>query len=362
MLPRELYRTGTWNCGEPLSVNNCTFQAYRLPLREAYIWAKGVQSERSGIIILLDLYGFRGIGEVAPPPHEIVDRTKFFGEAREKLASIDFESDRFLSMLDLANLNSRLRCGVSSAWCSAMAAQKGVNLSKFLAGEERTPAVKVPVNALITAENFDSISREVNSAISQGITTVKVKCTGNSELDLARVQTVRDQSKDLKIRLDPNGKWSEADALSRLEEFAPIGIEYCEQPIPPSASLDALKKLKSLSPIKIALDESATDLQTIKRLLSEGAASHLILKPQRLGGPDKVYAAIKLAEAFGVGTTVTGSLETVVGTTVALHCAALIKPPIPAAGIGTGRYFARDIGPQLPIENGEITVPAEPGL
>jgi L-alanine-DL-glutamate epimerase-like enolase superfamily enzyme len=49
------------------------------------------------------------------------------------------------------------------------------------------------------------------------------------------------------------------------------------------------------------------------------------------------------------------------GLYMATHCAALTMP-VAAAGNGTARFYAENIGPPPPIVDGHMVVPVEPGL
>jgi len=88
----------------------------------------------------------------------------------------------------------------------------------------------------------------------------------------------------------------------------------------------------------------------------------LVLKPPRLGGPDRTVEVIDAAANAGLRSVVTASLETAIGLTVALHCGALLPVPIPPCGIGTARFLARDLAPPPPIREGFMAVPDAPGL
>lgn len=335
---------------------------YKLPLSEPYRWAKGVQYERCGLIVKCELKGGFGFGEIAPPPHEDVSEEKFKVEATKVLTGLDPEDNNFLLSLDQRQPSPRLRCGISSAWLSAKASVAQVPLCTYLANKERRTAKAVPINALITAKELAQVREGVLQALASGIKTIKIKCTGDHAQDLERVKTVRSVSKEIQIRLDPNGAWDKNEVLKILSEFSSFQVEYVEQPLSADANIETLQWLSRESPIKIALDESCKDLPTIQSLLERGAASHLILKPQRLGGPDKVLEAIKLAEHFNVSCTITGSLETAVGTCVGLHCAALLRDPIPATGLGTLRYFKEIHSKDLQIKAGEIPIPNSTGI
>ena len=143
------------------------------------------------------------------------------------------------------------------------------------------------------------------------------------------------------------------------------GIDYCEEPIPSAytlADLARFARLRESSPIPIALDQSVTGPEITRRIIDAGAADVLIMKSQAMGGFDRSVEIILLAEAAGVLSVMTSSLETAVGLTASLHGGAVLGPPLPACGLSLGRFFARDVCEKPAIDNGVMRVPEGPGL
>ena len=335
---------------------------YRLRLQTPYRWAKGVQDHRCGLILRADLDGAIGWGEVALPPHVAYPGDALAQSCRALVADLDPADPGFLHEIDLRECAPRLRCGISTAVLAARARAAGRSLAAHIANGERAVAASVPVNDLIGDAAPADCVRRAQAAVARGQDTVKVKCTTDREQDLARVGAIRAAFPELAIRLDPNESWPLEWAALQLDAMAQFGIEYCEEPLPRETSLHEYARLRRRTRVPIALDDSARSAFHVERIVEVGAADVLILKAQRVGGPDRCYDIIKLAEAGGLRCTVTASLETSVGLYVGLHCAALTSPPVAAAGIGTARYFAENVDEPPAIVDGRMRVPAEPGL
>ncbi len=335
---------------------------YALPLSVPYRWSKGVQHERCGIIVGIGLDGGTGWGEAALPPHVVYPGAALADQCRALLHGLDPDRDDFLEQLELREAPARLRCGISSAWLSARAAREGKSLSGYVGGTSRRVAARVPVNDLIGDEKPETCVERAAAAVARGQDTVKIKCDTNRELDLARVGAIREAFPNLTIRIDPNESWPLSWALDQLRAMARFGIEYVEEPLPRGTTLAAYAELCRESPIPVALDDSARTLTHVQSIIAQRAAHVLVLKPPRLGGPDRTLQVIDAAAAAGLRSVVTASLETAIGLTVALHCGALLPDPIPPCGIGTARFLARDLAPPPPIQDGFMAVPAAPGL
>ena len=164
-------------------------------------------------------------------------------------------------------------------------------------------------------------------AIEAGFTTLKLKAGAEREtLDLvARVRAIRTAvGPDVRLRLDVNGAWDLPTAEDRLEAVARFGIEYVEQPLPADDSAGAAELRRRVG-VPIAADEAAASLVAVRRLLAEGAADVLVVKPARVGGPVAVAEIAAAAAAHDVPVVVSTLFETGIGIAAALMAAAQLR-------------------------------------
>ncbi|WP_270934747.1 mandelate racemase/muconate lactonizing enzyme family protein [Falsiroseomonas oryzae] len=340
-----------------------SIEPYVLPLAQEYRWAKGVQTERRGLLVRVEAWGAEGFGESAPPIHLDTVPEELAAEAGRFVAGLPVEAEDFLARLDARGIPPRLRCGIAAAWLSARAAASGRSLAAILAAPA-TPAEAVPVNGLVTEKTPDQAASRAAALHAQGYRTLKIKCWEDREADRSRVAAIRAAVPDARLRLDANEAWDPEWALEHLTQLARFGIDYAEQPIPSWRPLQEIAAFRRRSPVRVALDESATDAASLQAILAAGAADVIILKTQRAGGPDRARHMIRMAAEAGVQVTVTVSLESAIGTAVALHVASTLPQPLPDCGIPMGRFLAGDLGPMPPVEAGAVMrVPsAGPGL
>lgn len=339
-----------------------SFHPYALPLARPYSWAKGIQTERLGLLVACQEDGTVGWGEVAPPPHLQVDGARIASFARKSLR-VPLAQEDVPAALDAANCGPRLRSGLAGAWLDLQARKAGQTLAAYVARRLRldaTPAAGVPVNGLVTAQPPDACARDAAALVDLGFGTLKVKSDGNPARDVERLRAVRKAVGDaVRLRLDANESYAPETARRHLEELAPFGLEYVEQPIP-STRRDELVRLLQDPPVPVALDEAASSWQAVAPL------AHLrpipILKPQRLGGIDRTAHFIAKASAAGLRCVVTNSIETAVGRAHALHSASLLPQPLPACGLATAGFLSRDVADLPGPRQGWMDLPAGPGL
>lgn len=210
----------------------------------------------------------------------------------------------------------------------------------------------VKVNGTIPALNQPSeVERIVQSF--PGVQTFKVKVGDNLPEDIARLARVRALAPKAKLRIDVNGNWDVATAVTNLRAiFENIGpLEYVEQPCATIAELREFKeKLKLDIPIagdevlRKAADPFAVDL--------EGAIDILALKVQPLGGVERAH---ELAEHHKLPVVVSSALESAVGINYGLQLAASLVDLNFDCGLGTGSLLSANVA-DLPIVNGEIEI------
>jgi len=210
----------------------------------------------------------------------------------------------------------------------------------------------VKVNGTIPALNEPS---EIESILQSfpGVQSFKVKVGDNLPEDIARLAKVRALAPKAKLRIDVNGNWDVATALTNLHAiYENIGpLEYVEQPCATIAELRELKEKLKLD-IPIAGDEvlrKETDPFAVDLF---GAVDILALKVQPLGG---IARAHKLAEHHKLPVVVSSALESAVGINYGLQLAASFAELNFDCGLGTGSLLAADVA-NLPIVNGEITI------
>src|SRR6266852_2336881 len=233
------------------------------------------------------------------------------------------------------------RFGLELSLLDLVAQARGVPLARLLSS---SPNFRIEVNALLTSRDPDDLAKEAIEAVDAGYQVLKVKVAGCPlNEDARRLFAVRRTiGAEVKIRVDANGQWTEAEA-------AP-----------------ALRRLRWLVPCKIAADEALAQPGAADALLEseEGPIVEiLVLKPAVLGG---ILPALRLAQRayqLGVASYVTSALDGVIARLGAAHLAAALPRNGYACGLGVGALFASEPGPDpCPPRRGSIRLLDQPGL
>jgi O-succinylbenzoate synthase len=211
---------------------------------------------------------------------------------------------------------------------------------------------KVKVNGTIPALNDPNEIEQIVETF-PGVNAFKVKVGDNLSEDIARLAKVRALRPNAKLRIDVNGSWNVATAVtSLLAIYENIGaIEYVEQPC---QSVEELRELKAKLKVNIPIagDEVLRKSADPFKVDLSGAVDILALKVQPLGG---IARAQKLAQHHNLPIVVSSALESAVGISHGLALAASFNEMNFDCGVATGSLLSANVG-DLPIVNGEIEV------
>jgi len=210
----------------------------------------------------------------------------------------------------------------------------------------------VKVNGTIPALTDPAEIERIVASI-PGVETFKVKVGDNLSQDIARLAKVRILAPNAKLRIDVNGNWDVATAITNLRSiYENIGpLEYAEQPC---ATIEELRELKEKLNVNIPIagDEVLRKASDPFEVDLSGAIDILALKVQPLGG---IARAHKMADHHKLPVVVSSALESAVGINYGLQLAASFAELNFDCGLGTGSLLSANVA-DLPIVNGEIEI------
>lgn len=345
----------------------------RLRFTQPLRTARGEFTERASVLLeLRDAGGAVGYGEAAPWPGfgtESVEEAEASLRAAESLlpgASLQ-PGEWPVALENLLAGRPASRTALQGALLDLDARRAGRPLSEHLAARAGStcgaPLSRVPVNALLTANDTGALFREAVLAREAGYRAVKIKLGGNVLAnDVARLRAAREGiGPSIRLRGDANGAWPVRDALAALEAFAPFDLEYVEQPVA-AHDIDGMAELRRHAAVQVAADESVASEQGMLRLLAAGAADVVVLKPASLGGAGRALEFASLASQAGMRVVFTHAFESAIGALHALHCAAAWGDAQGVHGLATAGLFETDVAEPPGSHAGHVSVPVGPGL
>lgn len=328
-----------------------------LPLSEPLVGASETIEERHLMLVCLEAeHGLVGWGEAAPlEPFDGVSDEQCLAALERQIAALraapaGASGAELLDSARRADPLPQALAAIDTALWDLAGQREGAPLASLLSAD---PLARVPVNAVIGADEPESAAAQARAAVGAGFTTIKVK-VGRSG-DVERLEAIRVAiGPKVAIRIDANGAWTVAQAVDALAALEPFGIELVEEPV---TGLEQIEQLRSLVETPIAIDETAAD----DGALASGASELVCLKLGRAGGVSGLLAQAALARSSGTEVYLASMLDGPIGIAAALHAAAALRITVPSGLATLARFDGLDGGLLAPSD-GAITVPLGPGL
>ncbi|MCH8294116.1 dipeptide epimerase [Candidatus Poribacteria bacterium] len=292
-----------------------------------------------------------GLGETAP--------AKFYGETVETVQRALEIFDPFLNgNLDaiqaiMDTLESTMRGNYAAKSAIDMALHDrlgkvlGVPLYRLWGLDpDETPCTSFTIGL----DEPEMMQQKVREASEYPILKVKL---GTSH-DLEIIRTLREVT-DKPIYVDANTAWTPKEAVRKIRELVPYGIELIEQPTHPD-DLEGLKFVREHSELPIIADESVKRATDIPALV--GCVDGVNIKLVKCGGLLEAMRIIHVARAHGLQIMIGCMIESSLGITAAAH----LTPLVDYADLDGHLLIANDPYSGVRLEAGKLILPNLPGI
>jgi L-alanine-DL-glutamate epimerase-like enolase superfamily enzyme len=179
---------------------------------------------------------------------------------------------------------------------------------------------------------------------------IKVKLTGELDLDIRRVAAIRDARPDVWLGVDANQGFTRGDLDELVEELAGHNVSLLEQPLKRGSEAD-LEGFHSSIPI--AADESALGLYDVPGLV--GRFDVVNIKLDKCGGLTEALLMADEAKRRGLGVMV-GNM---VGTSLAMAPAFIVGQHCDVVDLDGPTFLREDRSPSCEYRDGAIWCPDE---
>ncbi len=336
-----------------------------IPMTAPFRISLGVISEADYLFIRIRTNGgIGGWGETTPISQITGDTQAINLAAAQTLARLllgtnplDIEA-RVAEMGRFLAFNSSVRAAFDMALYDIAGKTAGLPLYALLGGGKR----QLETDVTVGIDEPAKMAEQALALAKNGVPAIKVKLGTTAAEDVRRIALIREAVGDrVLLRVDANQGWDLPTAVEVLRGLEPLGVEYCEQPLP-RWDHAGFRRLRERTAIPIMADESVFDHRDAFALTAGGCCDYLNIKLAKSGG---IHTALKInavAEACGAKCMLGCMMETRLGLTAAAHLVSA-RPNI--------RYVDLDGHLQLkedPILGGAtwrgtaITLPDAPGI
>ena len=198
--------------------------------------------------------------------------------------------------------------------------------------------------------------------VAQGFRTLKTKAGRDPAEDVAMVRAIREAVGDrLQLRIDPNTGYSPDVCLQLAKDLEPYQLQYFEQPMP-AELLEDSARIRKLTTTPLALNESVTTLERVRKILELDAAAVLLPDTYQCGGLWNCKIIGDWAASAGVPCVMHCAHDLGLKTAAMLHLVAA-SPNYSLGNDCTYYGLVEDILVKpFTIEEGHMRVPHLPGL
>lgn len=279
-----------------------TWQTADLRLAEPLRISRSVMSRRDAVWVTVEHGGLRGWGEAVSSDYLGLRTARILKHLESVRAATERFPDPETAWTETGSghpawdaLPPGVLAAIEAAVLDLVGKRAGEPAHRLL-GTAAAPAAATTRTIGITAP-VPAAAQAARLAMS-GFTALKVKAgSPDPAEDLARVDAVRTGAPGASLLLDPNGAWTERQALDLIPRFAALGVTAVEQPIAPGRP-DALARVAKESPVPVIADEDAVCYEDAAALA--GRVHGVNVKLAKCGG---VRAALRIHEALrGSGT------------------------------------------------------------
>jgi D-galactarolactone cycloisomerase len=344
---------------------------YRVPIATPVQTSFGLLKDRAAVVIrLVDDMGVEGFGEVWCnfPTVGAEHRARLVAEtvaplalAREWTCPVDchLELTRALRILALQSGEpgpvAQALAGLDLAMWDIAAKHEGLPLWQMLGGKSGT------VNVYASGLNPTEPERLAASKAEEGYTAFKLKVGFGALRDLANLGALRATlGASATLMIDANQAWNVEQAAANATELARFEPIWLEEPIAVDEPLDSWRQLARQSPIPLAAGENFRG-SDFDRILDAGVLKVIQPDVAKWGGFSGCMPLAQLA-ARASAWLCPHWLGGGIGLLATLHLKAAIGGEGFAEVDANPNPLRESLAGCLPIQNGAMTLPQEPGL
>jgi L-alanine-DL-glutamate epimerase-like enolase superfamily enzyme len=348
-----------------LKIKDVEIYYFDISLVEPFTISLGTVYSTNGVLVrILTDAGIIGIGESCPfqpitgdTQETNVDVAKNLRDMLKEKDPLAIESTNKLFGAFLHS-NPSILAAFDMALYDILGKTAGLPVFRLLGGDKNTFETDV-TTGIDTPENM---VKNVKAHIAAGFKTLKIKVGKDPDLDVLRLQAIRDAiGYDYSLRIDANQGYTVPQAIYALKKMEKFKIQYCEQPIVYS-DIAGLKQVRNESPIPIMADEALFFPADAIKLIKADACDYFNIKLMKAGGITNSLKISIIAEAANIRCMLGCMNETRIALTAAAHVHGAQKNILFADLDG---YYSHTIDPVIDgmkVQGGMITLPEKPGL
>src|SRR5205807_1600060 len=232
------------------------------PLDKPFRISRGSRTEARVIVVTATDGPHTGRGEAVPSRRYNQSPASVLAQIKSVKSGQNFDRQQIHKLLPAGAARNALDCAL---W----------DLEAKVSGKRAWELANIPVaDAVETALTISLDTPEKMAAAAKGNAPILKLKLGGDDLDLPRVEAVRQEAPATRLLVDANESWSPSHYRDIVSALHRLGVELIEQPFP----ADADGVLETLDhPIPVCADESCHVRTDLPRLLNRYEAINVKL-------------------------------------------------------------------------------------
>lgn len=247
-----------------------------------------------------------------------------------------------------------VKAAIDMALHDLAARRLGVSLDVLLGGRRRAT---IPQGRIVPLKSPSEMAEAARALAAEGFPMIKLKWSGDPELDVARTAAVRQAvGPAITLTLDTNQSYSAKTFIRTFARVEKFDIALVEQPVP-ALDWDGLALITRTIPASVEADESAGSVDDVFRLVSDRTVDSVNLKITKLGGIRNTLAAATICSAGGVACRLGAAFGPSLLQAFSAHVAAVFPGIEAPCELSEHLHLTDDPFTALPVADGVVSVP-----
>jgi muconate cycloisomerase len=159
-------------------------------------------------------------------------------------------------------------------------------------------AAQVTYSAVLPLSPGPQLSQFLKLVRAQGMGFIKLKVGEDHDLETLALAR-QELGEEVDLRVDANGAWTPAEAISRIREMRPFRLTAVEQPVA-KEDFEGMRQVREAVDVPLMADESLCTLADARRLIALKACQMFNLRLSKCGGLTATARLHQLAAAAGI--------------------------------------------------------------
>ncbi len=346
-----------------MKIDRITLTHVRIPLIEPFKISNGEISEKDGILVGVSSEGLVGYGESSPMSGSFYSEEtpdSAWSCLTKELVPVVLRSspstiEEVNALIDRTPGNAFAKAGIETAFWDLEAQKRAEPLNVFLGGTRNRVEAGLAVGICPTIRE---LLLAIERNLVEGYKRLKIKIQPG--WDMKPLGEVRGEFGNIPLMVDANCAYTQKD-LDHLRTLDDFDLMMVEQPLPKD-DLEGHAKLQAMLRTPVCLDESAKDLDSVRKAVQLKSCRIVNIKIQRVGGLQNARKLHDLCQDSGIPVWGGTMPELGIGSAQTVHLATMKNFAFPTDVQSSKRWFVDDIiDPLLEVSEGMITLPAGSG-